>query len=324
MTHSTTTAPSAAARIDYSAFDPQLRTIARLVPKGDSLHRGLKVSRTVMNVAGWVARKRGVEVARVNPDVTVRIHRPFGATGPGPAMLWIHGGGTIMGNACQDDGFCRKLVDFTDVTVVSVDHRLAPEHPYPTPVEDCYDALLWLAGQMWVDPARLAVGGASAGGHFAAAVAQRAYDRGDVDLALQMMVYPMLDDRTGTGSNQKPRVMWSGNDNQLAWRWYLGGADPAVAVPARREDLSGLAPAWIGVGSEDLFYEECVAYAERLSRAGVPVQEHVAAGAFHAFDVIASKTSVSQRFFASQCRAMRAALVDGIPRRGDSDSHTVA
>jgi acetyl esterase/lipase len=224
-------------------------------------------------------------------------------------MLWIHGGGTIMGSAAQEDKYCRKLANFTDVTVVAVDHRLAPEHPYPTPLEDCYSALRWLVRQPWVDSTRIAVGGASAGGGFSAAAAQLAHDRGDVKLRLQMLVYPMLDDRTGSAGGRR-RVMWTPRDNQLAWHWYLAGADPTTAVPARREDLAGLPPTWIGVGSQDLFYDECVTYAARLREAGVEVHEEVASGAFHAFDLIAANSSVAQRFFASQCRALRTALVD--------------
>jgi alpha/beta hydrolase fold len=168
-----------------------------------------------------------------------------------------------MGFAAQEDGFCRKLMNFTDVSVVGVDHRLAPEHPYPTPLEDCYAALRWLADQSWVDATRIAIGGASAGGGFAAALALLARDRGEVAPALQLLVYPMLDDRTGA-DDQSARVTWSGRDNQIAWRWYLGSADPAVAVPARRTDLAGLRPAWVGVGSQDLFHDEYVTYALRL------------------------------------------------------------
>ena len=124
--------------------------------------------------------------------------------------------------------------------------------------------------QPWVDPDRIAVGGASAGGHFAAAVAQRAHDRKEVKLAYQMLVYPMLDDRTGANGDGAKRIMWTENDNQLAWKWYLNGADPVEAAPARRQDLSGLPPTWIGVGTLDLFYQECLEYGRRLREAGVP------------------------------------------------------
>lgn len=290
--------------------DRELGLAARLLPGGYALHRGLGVPRALMALAGRAGRIGGVDAVAVNRDVTVRVHRRSELPVPGPALLWIHGGGTVMGTAAQEDGFCRRLVNFTDVPVVAVDHRLAPEHPYPKPLEDCYAALTWLARQPWVDPARIAIGGASAGGGFAAALAFVARDRGDVAPALQLLTYPMLDDRTGRDPGQRPRVMWSGRDNQIAWQWYLGSADRVVAVPARRSDLGGLPTAWIGVGSLDLFHDEAVAYAHRLRDAGVPVDLHVADGAFHAFDMIMPKAGVSQRFFASQCRALRAALVD--------------
>ena len=175
---------------------------------------------------GNAGRIRNVPVAAVNEHVKVRLHRPTGLPDRAPALLWIHGGGTIMGTAVQDDKYCRKLSHLTGVAVAAVEHRLAPEHPYPAPVEDCYAALRWLARQPWVDPDRVAVGGASAGGHFAAAVAQRAHDRNEVKLAYQMLVYPMLDDRTGANRDGPKRLMWTETDNQLAWRWYLNGADP--------------------------------------------------------------------------------------------------
>lgn len=299
-----------AARMRYSDVDPELRTLARVLPKSYAVHKGLSRPRAVMNLAGRIGRVRGVEVARVNADVTVRIHRRATSSERGPAMLWIHGGATLMGSATQDDRLCRKLVNFTDVTVVAVEHRLAPEHPFPTPLEDCYAAFLWLTRQPWVDSARVAVGGASAGGGFAAAITQLALDRGDPMPTLQLLTYPMLDDRTGAGSEDKPRVLWAARDNRLAWQWYLAGADPIAAVPARRPDLEGLAPTWIGVGTLDLFYEECLVYGDRLRQAGVPVHEEIAEGAFHGFDQLSPNASVSQRFFASQCRAIRAAIVD--------------
>lgn len=294
------------------ALDPGLRRAARFLPRGYALHRGYKVQRALMKLMGNAGRLRHVPIAAVNEHVTVRLHRPANLPGRAPAMLWIHGGGTIMGHAAQDDKFLRRLSHLAGVAVAAVEHRLAPEHPYPIPVEDCYAALRWLAQQPWVDPDRVAVGGASAGGHFAAAVAQRAHDRNEVKLAFQMLVYPMLDDRTGANGGRK-RIMWTESDNQHAWRWYLNGADPAEAAPARREDLAGLAPAWIGVGTLDLFYQECLDYARRLREAGVPVHEEIVPGAFHAFDHVADKAPVSVKFFASQCDHLRDALASPGP-----------
>lgn len=290
------------------ALHPSLRNVARFLPRGNALHRGYKVQRALMHLMGNAGRLRNVPVIAVNEHVKVRLHRPDGLAGPTPALLWIHGGGTIMGTAVQDDRYCRKLSRLTGVAVAAVEHRLAPEHPYPTALEDCYAALQWLARQPWVDPDRIAVGGASAGGHFAAALAQRAHDRKDVKVAYQMLVYPMLDDRTGANGNGAKRIMWTEDDNQLAWKWYLDGADPIEAAPGRREDLSGLPPTWIGVGTLDLFYQECQEYARRLREAGVSVHEEIAPGAFHAFDLLADRAPISVNFFASQRDHLWAAL----------------
>ena len=290
------------------ALDPGLRKAARLLPRGFALHRGYKPQRALMKLMGNAGKIRSVPVAAVNDNVKVRLHRPAGPPGRAPALLWIHGGATLMGTATQDDKYCQKLSHLTGVAIAAVEHRLAPEHPYPEPVEDCYAALVWLARQPWVDPDRLAVGGASAGGNFAAAVAHRAHDRNDVGLAFQMLTYPMLDDRTGANGDTRKRFMWTARDNQLAWQWYLDGADPVEAVPARREDLSGLAPTWIGVGTLDLFYQECLDYGRRLREAGVPVHEEIVDGAFHAFDSVAEKAPISVSFFGSQCHHLRTAL----------------
>lgn len=294
--------------ISPRAVDPGLRKAARVLPRGYALHRGYKLQRKLMSLIGNAGRFRDVPVVAVDEHVTVRLHRPAGLPGRAPALLWIHGGGTVMGHAAQDDRYLRKLSHLTGVAIAAVEHRLAPEHPFPVPVEDCYAALLWLARQPWVDPSRVAVGGASAGGNLAAAVAQRAHDRNEVELVYQMLVYPMLDDRTGAGRAGPRRIMWTESDNQLAWQWYLNGADPREAAPARREDLSGLPPAWIGVGTLDLFYEESLQYAQRLRDAGVVVHEEIAPGAFHAFDQIVDKAPISVRFFASQCDHLRDAL----------------
>jgi acetyl esterase/lipase len=223
-------------------------------------------------------------------------------------MLWVHGGGYLMGTAQQDDALCRRFTRELGITVAAVDYRLAPEHPYPAPLEDCYSALTWLAGLPAVDPARLAIGGASAGGGLAAALALLARDRGDVTPVLQVLAYPMLDDRSGAGPKNPNYRLWGPKSNRFGWGSYLGNADPQVAVPARRDNLSGLPPAWIGVGTHDLFHDEDLTYAERLTAAGVPCHVEVVPGAFHGFDQVVPKAAVSRSFFASQCASLRTAL----------------
>lgn len=248
------------------------------------------------------------EVITLGSGAGVRLFRPVGVTEPMPALLWIHGGGYVMGNAQQDDRVCRGFSSRLGVTVASVDYRLAPEHPYPAPLEDCYTALTWLAGLPAVDGERIAIAGASAGGGLAAALALLARDRGEVAPLFQLLAYPMLDDRSSLTAENPNYRLWNTRSNQFGWTAYLGDADPQVAVPSRRDDLSGLAPAWIGVGTNDLFHDEDLAYAERLRAAGVPCEVEIIPGAFHGFDLVAPKVQVSQRFFDSQCEILRAAL----------------
>lgn len=250
----------------------------------------------------------GVEVLTLDSGAGVRLHRPVGLTQPAAALLWIHGGGYILGSARQDDKLCCRFSCELGITVAAVQYRLAPEHPYPAALQDCYSALTRLTRLPAVDPARVAIGGASAGGGLAAALALLARDRGEITPALQLLAYPMLDDRSGTTPKNPNYRLWSPNSNRFGWAAYLGDADPRLAVPARREDLSGLAPAWIGVGTNDLFHDEDLAYAERLTGAGVPCHVEVVPGAFHGFDLVAPKAHVSHDFFASQCASLRAAL----------------
>lgn len=290
-------------------FHPDLRKIARFAPRSMIGPKSLKVIRRLEAVMPRGGSGKGdVEALILRSGVGVRLHRPTGVSQPGPALLWIHGGGYVIGNAKQDDELCRRFVRELGVTVAAVDYRLAPEHPYPAPLEDCYAALTWLAALPAVDPARVAVGGASAGGGLAAALALLARDRGEVTPTMQLLAYPMLDDRSGSTPENPNYRLWGPKSNRFGWAAYLGNADPNVAVPARREDLSGLPPAWIGVGTNDLFHDEDLAYAERLTAAGVPCHIETVPGAFHGFDLIVPKASVSKAFFASQCESLRSAL----------------
>jgi acetyl esterase/lipase len=285
-----------------------LRRIVRIAPRQLVGPRTLPLVRTLSALIRGRGPSDDVEVLTLESGAGVRLFRPVGVDGPGPALLWIHGGGYVMGTARQDDRVCRGFCKRLGITVASVEYRLAPEHPYPTPLEDCYAALTWLAALPAVDPARVAIGGASAGGGLAAALALLARDRGEVSPAFQLLVYPMLDDRSCEAGDKPNYRLWNARANRFGWTAYLGTEDPVVAVPARRDDLSGLPPAWIGVGNNDLFHDEDLAYAERLKSAGVPCQVEVVPGVFHGFDLVAPKAPVSQQFFASQCDALRSGL----------------
>jgi acetyl esterase/lipase len=269
--------------------------------------RTLPVMRVLMKLQSR-RTPRDVEVVTLSSGTRLRLYRPAGSTDVAPALLWMHGGGYVMGAAQHDDGLCRRFSSELGITVASVEYRLAPEHPYPAALEDCYSALSWLTAARAVDPARVAIGGASAGGGLAAALALLTRDRGEIDLAFQLLVYPMLDDRGPRSAPRNEYRLWSPRSNRFGWAAYLGATDPEVAVPARRDDLTGLPPAWIGVGTCDLLYDEDLAYAELLTSAGVPCHVEVVSGAFHNFDRAASKAQVSRDFFAAQCAGLRAAL----------------
>lgn len=264
-----------------------------------------------------------VPASGASPAVSLRLYRPKSLAAPAPAMLWAHGGGFIIGSPEQDEANNLAFVRALGITIAAVRYRLAPENPAPAAVEDAYAALRWLHGnaaRLNVDPNRIAVGGASAGGGLAATLALVAHDRQEVRPAFQLLVYPMLDDRTVTRTDLDLRHVrvWTQGSNAFAWSVYLGHAPGApaaseYAAAARRKDLSGLPPAWIGVGTLDLFHDEDVAYAKRLDDSGVRCELHVIAGAFHGFDVVFAKSTVAKAFWQEQVRALKAALFKGSP-----------
>ncbi len=286
---------------------PDLRRVARFAPRQIVYPWSLPLLRRLP--MGNRSSNDGVDVVDLPSGAGARLYRPTAAAAPTAALLWIHGGGYLLGSPEQDDALCRRYVQRLGVVVAAARYRLAPEHPYPIPLEDCYTVLTWLAGLPGVDADRIAIGGASAGGGLTAALSFLARDRGEVSPVLQVLSYPMLDDRTVGPDLDKPGFrLWNTRSNRFGWTSYLGGADPAVAVPARRTDLAGLAPAWLGVGTLDLFCAEDLAYAARLNAAGVECEVHEVPGAFHGFDGLAPKAAVSQAYFDSTCASLRRAL----------------
>ncbi|MET0144940.1 MAG: alpha/beta hydrolase [Ilumatobacteraceae bacterium] len=235
--------------------------------------------------------------------VVVRVHRPTAATGVLPCIFWMHGGGLVLGDAIGDDPRFDRWCPLLDCVGVSVQYRLAPETPYPGPLDDCLAGLVWVhdhATELGVDPSRIGIGGASAGGGLAAGLALLARDRGGPAIAFQLLVYPMIDDRQLTTSSRWADPLWPPSANTFGWSAYLGtargGPDvPAYAAPARATDLAGLPPTLISVGANDCFADEDTDYAVRLRHAGVPVDLHVYAGAPHGFDSLLPGTAVAQR-----------------------------
>ncbi len=312
-------------------LDPELRAMVEKMPTDRPIDLSqLPKARAAMKkmvaamlgdlppIDGVTGQDRDVPGAKGDPAVRVRVYRPEVQSSQLPALLWIHGGGYVMGDIEQDDRLMKQLVKRIGCVAVSVDYRLAPEHPFPAPVEDCYAGLKWLFGhadELGVDPARIALGGASGGGGLAAGLALMARDRGEVKVAFQLLIYPMIDDRNVTPASYAitdPR-MWNRESNRQGWKAYLGrdggGTDVSpYAAASRATDLRNLPPAYIPVGALDLFVDENIEYAQRLIQAGVPTELHVYPGAFHGFDMFAPSAAVSKQFKADRESALKRAL----------------
>jgi acetyl esterase/lipase len=257
---------------------------------------------------------RAVPGPEGDPDITVRIYRPRNATGTLPGIYYIHGGGMILGDVAGEDPVSTMICDQIGAIVVSVEYRLAPEHPHPAPVEDCYAGLKWMAAnaaELGFDPDNLAIYGASAGGGLCIATALLARDRGGPALKFIMPIYPMVDDTNTTESSHEITDIgiWDRSGNIEAWAWYLGGKEPdQYAAPTRAADLSGLPPAFIDVGTVDLFRDEDIAFAQRLMAAGVPTELHIHPGSYHAAETFAAEAAMSKRIWALRLDALKRAL----------------
>ena len=309
--------------MNLSLVDPELAVALAQFPKMD-IWSDLPLSRTLIAQArlGLMAALPAIEnvtstdysVPRTDvlgasaaPEVSVRVYRPEDQTQRLPALLWIHGGGYCLGSMEQDDYLVRQMVKEVGCAVVSVDYRLAPEHPFPAPLDDCYSALCWLFSnteQLKVDGSRIGIGGISAGAGLAAGLALLARDQGEVLPIFQALLCPMIDDRSITPSSHSitDERVWNRNSNIKGWQAYLGpnvsgGAETpsAYAAPSRAEDLTGLPKAYIAVGSVDAFVDENTDYAERLNAAGVDTQFEIFPGGFHAFEFTVPGADISRR-----------------------------
>jgi acetyl esterase/lipase len=246
--------------------------------------------------------------------LALRIHRPVSPAATRPGIYFIHGGGMVLGNLDTDDLTAVMLCETLGAVVVSVDYRLAPEHPYPAGPDDCYAGLQWMAAHaddLGFDPTRLALYGGSAGAGLALSTALRARDLSGPSICFVMAPYPMIDDRNETASSHAITDIgiWDRAGNIEAWGWYLGGQDADhYAAPARAQDLTGLPATFIDVGDQDMFLDEDVEFAGRLEHAGVPVELHVYPGAYHASEVFAPTAELSQQIWANRLAALQRAL----------------
>jgi acetyl esterase/lipase len=312
-------------------IDPELAAMIELLPKMD-LADPVAARRAFEEIlAGITFEIPGIETLEIDdrmvpgadgdPDVPVRVYRPTAATASPatlvPGILMIHGGGFVIGSVEAEHAGAALTAVGTGAVVVSVDYRLAPEHPFPAGLHDCYAALGYLhaeADALGVDPARVALSGVSAGGGLAAATALFARDHGGPPVCFQMLQIPELDDRLQTGSMQTfvDSPMWNRPLAVQSWQAYLGplygtAGVPAYAAPARADDLSGLPPAYVSTAENDPLRDEGITYAQRLLQAGVSVELHQFPGTFHGSALVTS-AAVSKRSQREAALVLRQAL----------------
>ena len=294
--------------------DPEILPILELLPPFDFsaemlpiIREGFATQMTAPEIEGLPPTYASASGRDGAPDVPLVVFNPPSQNRKRAAILHIHGGGMVIGTAAMSASTFSPLAPALDIVVVSVDYRLAPETPFPGPQEDCYAGLEWLfanAESLGVDPARIAVMGESAGGGLAAALALMVRDRGEYTLCGQILIYPMIDHRTGGNAcpYRNPtsgEFVWTRSSNRFGWESLQGGYgldDRRIGwfSPTLAADLAGLAPAFIGVGTLDLFVDEDMDYARRLGAAGVPCELHTYPGAFHAFNMMATARVAQQ------------------------------
>ena len=244
-------------------------------------------------------------------EIAVRIYSPKKVSQPAAGLIYIHGGGMIMGGLDGEDATCQMMAERLGAVVVSVDYRKAPENPSPAAPEDCYAAASWVfdnAKELSLDASNIGIYGQSAGGGLAIAVALMARDRGGPKFSFLAPIYPMIDDRNTSESSKLVTDVgiWDRAGSIEAWGWYLGGkAADQYAAPARAEDLSGLPPTYIDVGELDMFRDEDMDFAKRLAEAGVQVEFHLWPGAYHASEIFAPEATLSKTIWETRIRGLR-------------------
>lgn len=305
----------------FALVDPELLATAKALPQNTISKATLPMMRARPGMPPKPAPApqpviKTIPGPKGAPDVSVMIIDGTDGQKGCPAYLHMHGGGFVGGRVDGGPGALQDIAATCGALVVSVDYRLAPETPFPGALEDNYAALRWMnlnAASLGIDPKRIAIGGESAGGGHAAMLAIATRDRGEYALAFQLLIYPMLDDRTGSTKPAPDHIgyfLWNSGSNRFGWESLLGMAPgsanpPAGSVPARVKDLSGLPPTFISVGALDLFVDEDVDYARRLIAAGVPTELLVVPGAYHGFNGLVPKASVSVRFNAQALNALK-------------------
>lgn len=305
-------------KLNYERIDPELRSALQQFPELNINRHNVQEVRVLLATLpqtppSAIVQEGQLSVRTADATVPVRTYRKS-ARAKQPAVLWIHGGGYIMGSA--EDDRARVIADFCDCTVFSVDYRLAPENPFPAGLDDCHASLNWIvehADELGIDASRLAIGGASAGGGLAASLALRNRDEEHHAIALQLLLYPMLDNLHDSPSGRiENHPIWNRTTSLNAWEMYLDGEPGEAASPyasaSRADALLGLPPAYICVGTEDLFCDENIDYALRLKGSGVACELAVFPGMYHGGDSFAPGAKVSRRMQRGFLQALDHAL----------------
>lgn len=309
--------------MDIEKVDPALRAATQKLPVPDPSRAWM---RRVLRLATRVMRVPKIDRVSVTAEksgrLRMRVYQPRHRTGKG-ALLWIHGGGLLFGDARQDEALCAETSLDLGIPVVSANYRFAPEHPFPAALDDVHAVWGWMhdhAAEFDIDTARIVIGGESAGGGLAASLVQRLHDEGGVQPIAQWLFAPMIDDRTAADESLDgiDHWVWNNRANRVGWSAYLGtdpGADTAApyAAAARRDDLSGLPAAFIAVGDIELFRAEDETYAMRLERAGVPVVLDLVPGAPHGFENWARDSGPAQALMARAREWLRRTLLAASP-----------
>ncbi|MCP4628262.1 MAG: alpha/beta hydrolase [bacterium] len=304
--------------MDLSQAHPDLRGYLRWIP---AIPYHLPVVRRALDVLVRLCRIfefKGDENIKVrwvqHGESASKIYQPV-APASDSALLWIHGGGYILGEAYVDDDVCRRMADELGITIVSAEYRLAPKYPFPAPLDDCAASWQWIQGhaaELGVNSQRVIVAGESAGGGLTAALVQRLHDEGGQQPLAQILLSPMLDDRTVLREEltRENHFIWNNRNNRGGWQCYLGQEPglpdvPSYSVPARRESLAGLPPAWLSVGTIDVFVDENIAYVEKLKAYGVACELLLTEGGCHSFESFWPNVSISKSHWESLSAFMR-------------------
>lgn len=299
-------------KIKSIAIDKELRTTGRIIKvmNGSFTVSRIKLTNKLVKKPKNTAKDDSMQIIeewiprRDGSKMRILIYKPLIPVEHVPGVLWLHGGGYAMGIPEQAKIMAKNFIKVSNSIVIAPDYRLSVEAPYPAALDDCYDALLWMkenAKKFGIRTNQLMVGGDSAGGGLTAALSLYARDKGEVAIAFQMPLYPMIDDRmTSESAKDNNAPVWNSKSNYLGWNLYLGeqfGTSnvPYYAAPARAKDYSNLPPTATFVGELEPFRDETIQYIENLKKAGVSVNFQLYKGCYHAFEQMCPKADVSKK-----------------------------